>query len=121
VPITGRRPVHPVRGKVYYEGTPVVNAQVVFDPLNPDSKRVTRGGDGMTEADGGFALTTYVANDGTPAGDYAVTVAWSNGATDGNGRPGPNLLPERYARPDTTPMKATVKAGSNEVVLEMKK
>ena len=73
------------------------------------------------EADGSFALSTYTANDGAPAGEYAVTVVWWNPPVDAEGKPGPNLLPQRYAKPETTPLKAVVKAGPNEVVLELKK
>jgi hypothetical protein len=84
-------------------------------------QRFSRAGDAMAEADGTFALSTYTANDGAPAGEYAVTVVWWKPLVDANGKPGPNLLPERYARPETTPLRATVKAGTNEVVLELKK
>jgi hypothetical protein len=121
VTVTNRKPVQPVCGKVFYEGTPAANAVVTFHLLNPDAKRTTRGGDAMAEADGTFTLSTYAANDGAPAGEYAVTVVWWNPPVDADGKPGPNMLPERYARPETTPLKVTVKAGTNEVLLELKK
>ena len=116
-----RRPVYPVRGRVFFEGSPAPNAVVTFYLINPDTKRVTRAGDAMAEADGSFALSTYTANDGAPAGEYAVTVVWWNPLVDAEGKPGPNLLPERYAKPETTPLKAVVKTGANEVVLGLKK
>jgi hypothetical protein len=121
LPIMNRRPVYPVRGTVLFEGSPAPNAVVTFHLTNPDTKRFTRAGDAMAEADGAFALSTYVANDGGPAGEYAVTVVWWNPLVDAEGKPGPNLLPERYAKPETTPLKAVVKPGPNEVVLELKK
>jgi hypothetical protein len=118
---TNRKPVHPVRGKVFFEGTPAPNAVVTFHLIEGDGKRFTRAGDAMAEADGSFALSTYAANDGAPAGEYAVTVVWWKPLVDATGKPGPNQLPERYARPETTPLRATVKAGTNEVALELKK
>jgi hypothetical protein len=116
-----RKPVHAVRGKALFEGTPTPGAVVTFHLIDKDSKRFTRAADAMAEADGTFALSTYAANDGAPAGEYAVTVVWWKPLVDAEGKPGPNLLPERYAKPETTPLRATVKAGSNEAVLEMKK
>jgi hypothetical protein len=121
VATTNRKPVHPVQGKVFFEGTPTPNAVVTFYLLDKDSKRFARAADGMVEADGSFTLSAYVANDGAPAGDYAVTVVWWSPMVDPEGKAGPNLLPGRYAKPETTPLKATIKAGSNEVVLELKK
>jgi len=118
---TNRRPVNPLRGKVFFEGTPAPNAVVTFHLINSDTKRFTRAGDAMAEADGTFTLSTYAANDGAPVGDYAVTVVWWNPLVDAEGKPGPNLLPERYAKPETTPLRVTVKAGPNEVPLELKK
>jgi hypothetical protein len=112
--------VQPVRGKVFFEGSPAPNAVVTFHLLNPQTKRFTRAGDALTEADGGFTLSTYTANDGAPEGEYAVTVVWWDPA-DAGGWPERNLLPEHYGKPETTPFKAAVKAGANEVVLELKK
>jgi serine/threonine-protein phosphatase CPPED1 len=116
-----RKPVHPVRGKVFFEGTPAPNAVVTFHLIDKDTKRFTRAGDAMAEADGTFSLSTYAANDGAPTGEYAVTVVWWKPLVDAEGKPGPNLLPERFSKPETTPLRATVKAGTNEVVLELKK
>jgi serine/threonine-protein phosphatase CPPED1 len=121
VDVTNRKAVNPVRGKVFFEGTPTPNALVAFHLVNPDTKRFSRAGDAMVEPDGTFALSTYTANDGAPTGEYAVTVVWWNPLVDAEGKPGPNLLPERYSKPETTPLRATIKAGTNEVVLELKK
>jgi len=121
VAATNRKPVNPVHGTVYFEGTPTPNAVVTFFLIDKDTKRFTRSADGMAEADGTFSLSSYVANDGAPVGEYAVTVVWPDPYIDRESKPGPNLLPDRYAKADTTPLRATVKAGTNEVVLEMKK
>lgn len=114
-----RKPVHPVRGKVFFEGCPAVNAVVTFHLI--DGKKFTRTADSMVGPDGNFSLSTYTADDGAPAGEYAVTVVCRHPALDEDGRPGPNILPAAYSKPETTPLRATIKAGPNEVVLEVKK
>jgi hypothetical protein len=121
VTVTNRKPVHPVKGTVFFEGSPVPNAGVTFHLLNPETKKFTHAADALAEADGTFTLTTYAANDGAPAGEYAVTVVCPYPPLDAEGKPAPNLLPERYSKPETTPLKATVKAGPNEVLLELNK
>jgi hypothetical protein len=94
--------VYPVKGKVHFEGTPTPEAVVVFYLM--DGKKLTRAADALVEADGSFAPTTYKAFDGTPAGQYAVTVSWREGG-------GPNRLPDRYASPTTSGLRAQVKPG----------
>ncbi len=150
--IANRKPTQPVRGKVFFDGTPTPHAQVTFylvtdakmndtkanDTKTSDAKAndakvndaktdntkkptYTKAGDGFIDADGSFVLSTYTANDGSPVGDFVVTVIWRRPWVDATGKPGPNLLPEKYARPDTTDLKARVKDGSNEFTFELKK
>src|SRR4051794_35124208 len=70
-----RKPVYPVRGSVFVDGQPAVRAQVVLHPLDdPDPNAVRPSGD--VGPDGTFVLHTYTADDGAPAGQYAVTVTW---------------------------------------------
>ena len=76
---------------------------------------------GTSDAQGEFVLTTYTQDDGAPAGEYAVTVVWRRPWTDAAGKPGPNLLPERYSKPDTSELRVRVKEGVNELTLELKK
>jgi len=110
-----RKPVYAVNGKVFFAGTPAAEAQVAFHAI--EGKKMRRVADGLVEADGSFLLTTYKAFDGAPAGSYAVTVVWRE--PDDKGRPGPNRLPEKYSRPDTSGLRAQVKSGTNEVVLNL--
>jgi 3',5'-cyclic AMP phosphodiesterase CpdA len=119
--LANRRPTHPVVGKVFFEGTPAANADVVFHLLSPDGKRYTRAGDALVDPDGSFMLTTYTPNDGAPVGDYAVTVTLRTPPWDEQGKPGPNQLPAKYSRPQTTELKAKVKEGTNEFTFELKK
>lgn len=115
-----QKPTRPVRGQLFYEGTPAAGAYVVFQRIDGQDKRAVRA-EGMVEADGSFTLSTYRANDGVPEGDYAVTVVWRKPFVDGNGKPGPNILPARYAKAETSGLKAIIKPGPNDVVLELHK
>lgn len=120
VPITNRLPLHPVRGKVHFEGSPTPDAMISFFRM-VDDKKAVKVSDAFIEADGSYVLSTHNAFDGTPAGDYLVTIVWHNPPTDREGKPGVNLLPERYSKPATTPLKATVKTGQNEFTFDLKK
>jgi hypothetical protein len=121
VATTNHKPTHPVGGKVHFEGTPTPGAQVVFYAPGVDGKKPARVADAQVEADGTFVLSTYTANDGAPAGDYLVTITWPRPRYDDLGKPGPNQLPEAYAKPDTTSLKVTVQAGNNEFAFDLKK
>jgi hypothetical protein len=119
-PQVNRRPCHPVAGKVFFDGCPAPNAQVVFHLVNADGKRLTRSGDALVEADGAYVLSTYAAGDGAPVGEYHVTVTW-RGPADEKGKPGPNLLPERYAKPETSGLRVKVKEGRNDFTFDLTK
>jgi hypothetical protein len=110
----GRLPTHPVRGTVHFEGAPVSGAYVVFAQARGRA-------DAITEADGSFRLSSYGPFDGVPAGEYAVTVVWRKPFVDAAGNPGPNLLPDRYARAATSGLKVTVKPGDNRVDLDLRR
>ena len=75
--------------------------------------------DGANNPGGAFALSTYEANDGAPAGSYAVTVEWREPRYDAAGRPGRNQLPGRYADPRTSGLAVEIKRGTNDVALDL--
>jgi 3',5'-cyclic AMP phosphodiesterase CpdA len=120
--ITNRKPTHPVQGKVFFDGTPCPDALVAFyvPPANEKAKPL-RIGDALVESDGSFVFSTYTANDGAPVGDYIVTVVKRRPSFDAQGKPGPNQLPEKYAKVDTSDLRVKVKDGPNDIVLELKK
>jgi predicted phosphodiesterase len=111
-----RRATHPVKGKVFFEGTPAANAQVVFHLISAGGKNFTHAGDALVEADGSFT-----ANDGSPLGEFAVTITNRDPPWDELGKPGPNRLPARYARPQTSGLQVKVEEGKNEFTFELKK
>jgi len=114
-----RKPTHPVRGKVLLGGATVAGAHVVLYRSEDGGKKLSYTGDAVTEADGAFTISTYEANDGAPAGDYAVTVVQRDPAYDASGKPGPNRLPAKYAAAKTTDVRVQVRAGANEFALQL--
>jgi hypothetical protein len=106
-------PVHPVSGQIIFEGKPAVGAMVVLhrvsEPLPPDVSPVA-----TTGADGGFQISTYQAGDGAPAGDYVATVEWRKVVGQGgSSAPGPNVIPAKYGKRDSSPLKVTISDSSN--------
>jgi hypothetical protein len=115
----GRRPVFPVRGQVLDEGKPTPGALVIFHPQGDPDPRAPRPV-ARVAADGSFAPTTYRTDDGAPAGDYAVTVAWVNEVDNQNApreeqKEPRNLLPDRYGKPETSGLRVRINPGRNEV------
>jgi hypothetical protein len=112
-----RFPVHPVSGKISYKGEAPVGAQIVLHPQGgslPSDVSAT----GTVKSGGNFKIGVYEESDGAPAGDYVATIQWFKvvpQAEGGGGAAGPNVIPAKYARPDTSPLKFTVKSGANEI------
>ncbi|HKB04971.1 MAG TPA: hypothetical protein VKD90_22300 [Gemmataceae bacterium] len=104
--------LHPVRGKVLYLDQPAEGAIVVFQPANSTADSPMPSG--TVGADGTFTLRTHPHGEGAPAGDYVVLVTWLPPNAREMENP-PNKLPPKYASLTDSPLKATVKSGSNEL------
>jgi len=135
--------VHPASGLVTYQGKPVDRATVTFHPASPEAVAVPKGKEGpevaspttQTDAEGKYTMSTYLADDGLPAGDYKVTVVWApqilavgtgeelSDDDKASGEFGPvrrnqrdkDKLGGKYANPATTTLKATVEPGKANV------
>ncbi len=107
-----RKPVYPVRGKVFLAGQPTEGALVIFHPVDdPDVPPLRPSG--TVAADGSFTLSSYVLKDGAPVGEYRVTILWvPELSTNPNA---PDKLQGRYADPKTSGLRAQVKAEPNEL------
>jgi hypothetical protein len=115
----GRMQVYPVSGKVTVKGQPVEGARVVFYGATAD---LTGPGTivpvGVTDANGAFQLRSYEPEDGSPAGEFKVTVIWPE-------RIPPNVDQEmykpkdrlrgRYSDPQKSGLTATVPEGGGEL------
>jgi serine/threonine-protein phosphatase CPPED1 len=119
VPTKNRKPVYAVHGKVLLDGAPVEGATVTLYTHDAKDKKLKRMSDALTEADGTYRISTYSAGDGAPAGDYAVTVVKRQPPFDEEAKPGPNVLPDRYASPEKTPLRMLVTEGSFDYTLRL--
>jgi hypothetical protein len=138
---------HKVTGRVTLDGQPLPNAQVVFIPVSPEGKPAEgdfKQANATTESDGSFALGTFATSDGAMAGDYKITVNYSDLGSSadlnllpekeknmkvvleymakqkkaGSAKP-KYVVPDKYKRFQTTPLKQTVPAsGAVEVTLK---
>jgi hypothetical protein len=122
--VYNRKPVHPVRGKVTFDGAPAAGAQVAYwlpDAKDKEGKKATRVSDAWVEADGTYAMSAYAAFDGLPEGEYKVTVTLREPFFEPSGKLGKNLLPEKYASHQTSDLSAKVKTGKNEFDFHLSK
>src|SRR5262245_3096245 len=72
---SGADSLNPVQGKLLYKGQPMIGALVTFHPKGANDVTTVRP-TGLVEPDGTFTLMTGT-KEGAPAGDYVVTVIWS--------------------------------------------
>src|SRR5262245_58775070 len=115
---TGQKAVYPVKGQVLVDGKPASHATVIFHPVGESGPEVVKPR-AQVDAEGKFALSTYGARDGAPAGEYAVTVEWwlspGVGTPRGSDQAPINRLPVRYARTASSGLKATIDEGGAEL------
>ncbi|MGD9721962.1 MAG: hypothetical protein AB7O59_10390 [Pirellulales bacterium] len=106
----------PVSGQVLKNGRPLAEALVAFHPV-AQAEDVFPKPSAVTDAEGRFRLMTFTADDGAPAGRYAITVELRATRQVGEElvRDGPNTLPKRYASPQTSQLEYEVVAGENAV------
>lgn len=109
-------PCAAVHGRVLQNGQPLSEAMVVFHPLDAAANNAPRPM-AYTNPQGEFALTTVKQGDGAPVGKYAITVELREQRPVGEEtvRDGRNLLPPKYAKPETSPLSFDVVEGTNEV------
>ena len=100
-----------VTGEVFHKGQPVEGASVVFTADGPLAT-------GSTDAQGKFTLRTFRDGDGAIAGTHRVTITKNVSEASTPENPYPvvkNMLPQRYARPDTSQLTAVVEADKENV------
>jgi hypothetical protein len=107
---------YPVRGSVTSKGKPLAESVVVLHRMGGDVEGNQKPM-AIAKPDGTFELTTYHSGDGAPPGEYAITAELRALVTGGEEpvRTGPNTLPAKYAKPDSSGLKHTVVEGDNEI------
>jgi len=103
----GRKTVYPVHGKILVDGKPAPDAVVMFHPNFEDPNRVMPFG--QADAEGNFAISSYVNGDGAPVGEYIVTFEWrERSGLLKNNFEGPDRLKGRYYDPKKSNFRVTV-------------
>lgn len=112
-----RLPVFPTTGMVTFQGKAPAGALVVLHPKVVTPKNESIRPRAYVQPDGSFELSSYESNDGAPVGDYAVVMVWPKTikGPDGSSGPGPNILPPKYSRPETSPAVVKIAEGANQL------
>ena len=113
-------PVFPVTGHLSVNGQTPNGAFVVLHPKNgtgtaPNGEVVHPRA--VVKPDGSFVIGTYGADDGAPPGEYSMTIEWRKIVRSSDGSPvlGPNVVPVKYARPQSSPVSIMIAEKSNEL------
>ncbi len=106
----------PVHVQVLFKGKPLAEAMVVMHRIGGDVEGNQKPM-AVSRPDGTFVFTTFHSGDGATLGDYAITVELPAAQMVGEEktRSGPNLLPPKYAKPNTSGLKCTVVSGENAI------
>ena len=113
-----RLPVNRVGGSVFVVGKPAVGAKLFFHPVDAGfNPRALRPFAEVAE-DGTFELSTYLADDGAPEGDYVVTIYWPAPKKLFKGKfeddsLAPDRLKDLYSNPRTSKLRAHINCGDN--------
>lgn len=102
--IPNQKPVVKVSGEVFVDGKPEDGIGVT---LLPQGEPGALPSSGRTDQDGKFVITTYIAGDGAPKGDYLVLFERRK-LSDLDDSAGPDDLKNLYNDPKTSTFKVTV-------------
>lgn len=106
-PVSSGLQTVPVRGLVTRAGQPVPDAVVTFQPVQGSHVAI-----GRTDAAGRYSLSTVQPDDGALPGEYHVQIVkyeeQETPVEEGATPPLKNLLPAKYATPQTSGLAATV-------------
>jgi hypothetical protein len=98
-------PTVPVKGRVTYQGKPLTQGTITFEPV--DTGREANGNIGP---DGTFVLTTFKEGDGAVAGVHRVGVVGT----------GKTVLPAKLRNPSSSTVEVEVSQGKTEYVVDLK-
>ena len=100
----------PVTGEVYVDGQPAARLSVTLNDVKGIDPAAPAIPQAVTKQDGTFAISTFEAEDGAPAGEYTATFVW--GQAQGLGiDTSVDKLNGKYSDPKTSKFKVTVTEG----------
>lgn len=100
----------PVTGEVYVDGQPAARLSVTLNDMKGFDPQAPAIPQAVTKQDGTFAISTFEAGDGAPAGEYTATFVW--GAPQGLSiDTSVDKLNGKYSDPKTSEFKVTVTEG----------
>lgn len=106
-----RLPVYPTQAKITMQGKPIEKVMLVLHPLNGLDLQGAAKPNAKTDKDGVCKLSTYDAQDGAPAGKYAVLLYWFRNDPDEDGSM--DRFQGRYANPNKPVAIIDIQAGQN--------
>jgi hypothetical protein len=127
-------PVYPVKGRVMFEGKPMIGGGSIS--LVPLDNRPGKTAGGTIAEDGTYTLSTNATDDGSMPGEFRVVIYQTTDTeptNTGDGNQSANLrqtksvppadrIPEIYSDGAKSPLRATVEAKSdNEINFELKR
>jgi hypothetical protein len=109
-----------VYGMVTYNGKPVTQGTISFQPTDPANGAPATG---IIESDGSYRIQTTEPGDGARLGSYTVAIRSVSGEPDvpldyiprTPPPPPKSNIPERYANPASSNLTAKVERGSNQI------
>ncbi len=96
----GRERCYRVTGEIYVDGKPAADCFLYLQPAEGTADPKRPHPFGRTDENGSFAVSSYVAGDGAPPGDYVLTFKWPEpSGTFKQQFDGPDRLKQKYADP----------------------
>lgn len=106
---------YPVSGQVLYNGQPLKGVAIAFHAVDPKND-IGYPPHADTDSEGKFLLAGHLTDDGAPAGEFVVTVAFVPKSADEGSDQVQKLafqVPAKYQRKETSDIKVTVKPQPN--------
>lgn len=109
-------PVVRAGGSIEVGGKPAAGAILKLYPVDTKTK-LSSLPQALADDSGRFVLSTFQRNDGAPVGEYIVTVTWRPDVKTKDGRTerGPNIVPARFTKPDSSTLRVIVPKEGGEV------
>lgn len=105
---------YPVKGVILVDGKPAKDVKITFHPVQDmGDKPVIPSG--STNEQGEFQLSTFVTDDGAPAGEYDVTIVWPVRFNPISRLWEGDQLKGHYDKPDKAKMRITIEKKPQEL------